>query len=33
MDIDEFFHTLMDKLEHNLMKIGKQGIIDDVFKG
>lgn len=33
MDIDEFFHTLMDKLEHNLMKINKQAIIDDVFKG
>lgn len=33
MDIDEFFHTLMDKLEQNLMKINKQAIIDDVFKG
>ena len=33
MDVDEFFHTLLDKLEQNLMKINQQHIIDDVFRG
>jgi hypothetical protein len=33
MDVDEFFHTLMDKLECNLKKIKKEGIIDSVFQG
>lgn len=33
MDVDEFFHTLMDKIEFNLKKIKKEDIINDVFQG
>jgi hypothetical protein len=33
MDVDEFFHTLMDKLEGNLKKIKKENIIDSIFQG
>lgn len=32
-DVDEFFHSLMDKLERNFIKIGKKDIIDDIFRG
>lgn len=32
-DVDEFFHTLMDKLERNLIHIQKKDLIDDIFRG
>jgi len=32
-DVDEFFHSLMDKLERNLGKIGKKDVINNIFGG
>ncbi len=32
-DVDEFFHSLMDKLERNLNKINKKDIINHIFGG
>jgi hypothetical protein len=32
-DVDEFFHSLMDKLERNLTKINKKHIINNIFGG
>ena len=32
-DVDEFYHTLMDKLERNLKHINKLTLIQDIFQG
>lgn len=32
-DVDEFFHSLIDKLERNLSNIGKKEIISNLFGG
>ena len=32
-DVDEFFHSLMDKLERNLSKIDRKQIIKNLFGG
>ena len=32
-DVDEFFHSLMDKLERNLSKINQKDIITNLFGG
>ena len=33
MDVDEFFHALMDKLEHNFGKVGQKEMINNIFGG
>ena len=33
MDVDEFFHSLMDKLERNLGKVGHKEMINNIFGG
>lgn len=32
-DVDEFFHSLMDKLERNLGKINRKDILNNIFGG
>lgn len=32
-DVDEFFHTLLDKIEINLEKVNKKSLIYDTFRG
>ena len=32
-DVDQFFHTLMDKIQRNLVKINRKDIISNIFGG